>query len=836
MIRTLFVVLLLASATRGLAGEPVSVRPADRLVQIDSQGVMRWQDNAQEVALFGVNYYTPCAIDYQELKRLNLPLEQVIDHDLTHFVRLGLDALRLHVFDREVSDHAGNLQENDHLRLLDYLIARAKARGIYTVLTPIAWWGVRQPSDGFSNDYTMPQMITDPAARKAQANYLAQFVRHVNPLTGMSYAEDPAVVAFELINEPLYAKETTDAEIVEYVDTLVTAIRNTGCRKPLFYNGWQNRQNVIRDSKIDGCTFVWYPTGLVAGRSLRSDYLPRVDEHPTMRLEELRGKAKIVYEFDAADVPGSYLYPAIARSFRSGGCQIATQFQYDPLPVAYTNVNWQTHYLNLVCAPGKAVSFMIASEAFHRLPRGEDYGKYPESAQFGPFRVNHAQGLSELVTAQEFLYSNTTSTQPPQPERLERIAGCGSSPIVRYEGTGAYFLDKLGDGAWRLEVYPDAVWVNDPYGRPSPDREVCRLIWREPTLEIRLPDLGQDFAVKALNSGNDFQPKVRAQRMAVRPGVYLLTRAGVSNGSQKMPARLAALGLEEFVAPAPREAAPVVTHEPVARWPEGRSIPVEFTLVAPREPDRVTLRVQAAGTSERELSVERKSPYRYRGEVPGAWVTPGLMRYGLAMQSDGKPLELSLATKNATTPPVWQTTVVPHAAPVPLFDAGRHPVRLTAHAVSGQQTRQAPGMTMDHRAVRVEVGGFGPPPSCVSFRSVVREELEPWQEELAGRTTLHVRARAAQPHTRAVEIKIEERDGSVWGTNVPLAEDWKDLAIPITSLRYFPNSHGPATRGAKNDQLHPAEIATVTVCFGAWLFPQQAGERHAVEIESITVE
>jgi hypothetical protein len=836
MIRTLLVVLLLASATPSLAAEPASPRPANRLVQIDSRGVIRWQDNAQEVALFGVNYYTPCAIDYQELRRLNLPLEQVIDHDLTHFVRLGLDALRLHVFDREVSDHAGNLQENDHLRLLDYLIARAKARGIYTVLTPIAWWGVRQPSDGFSNDYTMPQMITDPAARKAQANYLAQFVRHVNPLTGMSYAEDPAVVAFELINEPLYAKETTDAEIVEYVDALVAAIRNTGCRKPLFYNGWQNRQNVIRDSKIDGCTFVWYPTGLVAGRSLRSDYLPRVDEHPTMRLEELQGKAKIVYEFDAADVPGSYLYPAIARSFRSGGCQIATQFQYDPLPVAYTNVNWQTHYLNLLCAPGKAISFMIASEAFHRLPRNENYGKYPENAQFGPFRVNHAQGLSELVTAHEFLYSNTTSTQPPHPEQLERIAGCGSSPIVGYEGTGPYFLDKLGEGAWRLEVYPDAVWVNDPYGHPSIDREVCRLIWREPTLEIRLPDLGHDFTAKTLNKGNDFQPKVRQQRMAVRPGVYLLTRAGVANPSPKMPDRLAALGLDEFVAPAPSEASPVVAHEPVARWPEGKSIPLEFTLVVPRDPDQVTLRLQAAGAQDRELSLQRKGPYRYGGEVPGSWVTPGVIRYWLAAQSGGKPLEFSLPKKDAKTPPAWQTTVVAHATPVPLFEAGRHPVRLDGSGVSGRRTRQVPGMTKDHRAIRVEVDGFGPPPSCVAFRSVVREELEPWREELAGRATLHLRARAGQPATRAVEIKIEERDGSVWGTNVPLAEGWKDIAIPLASLRFFKDSHGPATRGAKHDRLHPAEITTVTVCFGAWLFPQHAAERHALEIESLTVE
>ena len=30
---------------------------------------------------------------------------------------------------------------------------------------------------------------------------------------------------------------------------------------------------------------------------------------------------------------------------------------------------------------------------------------------------------------------------PPAPAKLERIAGCGSSPVVQYQGTGDYFLD-----------------------------------------------------------------------------------------------------------------------------------------------------------------------------------------------------------------------------------------------------------------------------------------------------------------------------------------------------------------------------------------------------------
>ena len=445
---------LLAVAALGcLLNVSLSAQPADRLAKVDSQGVLRWQDNGAEVALFGVNYYTPFWHNYPDLKTLGADHRKVIDQDVAHFARLGLDALRLHVFDREVSDREGNLLDNERLALLDHLIARAKERGIYTVLTPIAWWPTPGESTGFANRFTMPEMITSPAARSAQTNYLAQFVRHVNRATGLAYKDDPAVISLELINEPQYAPNTTDAQIVDYINALADAVRATGCRKPIFYNGWGNRLAAVRDARVDGSTFGWYPTGLASGRSLRRNSLPVVNQYggsdfwnPSMRTELLERKAKIIYEFDAADVPGSYMYPAMARAFRGGGAQIATQFQYDPLPLAPFNQGWQTHYLNLVCSPQKAVSFLIAAEAFRRLPRLQDYGPYPASARFDPFRVSYEEDLSEMATEREFFYSNLTRTAPPAPDKLERIIGCGSSSVVRYEGTGAYFLEKLKIG------------------------------------------------------------------------------------------------------------------------------------------------------------------------------------------------------------------------------------------------------------------------------------------------------------------------------------------------------------------------------------------------------
>ena len=168
---------------------------------------MRWTASGEEVALFGVNYTAPFAYAYRAIGRVGADRKAAIDADVAHFARLGLDAFRVHVWDREVSDREGNLVQNEHLDLLDYLVARLAEHGIHTILTPIAWWGTGYPerdppTDGLSEGWDKGGMTTDPVARRAEARYVAQFVAHVNPYTGLSYRDDPNVLAVEVFNEP----------------------------------------------------------------------------------------------------------------------------------------------------------------------------------------------------------------------------------------------------------------------------------------------------------------------------------------------------------------------------------------------------------------------------------------------------------------------------------------------------------------------------------------------------------------------------------------------------------------------------------------------------------
>ncbi len=828
----------LAAIAAGLllaAGPGAAGRPADRLADVDGKGVLRWRDGGAEVALFGVNYYAPCHWNYRDIAALGLSHTNVIDRDVAHLARLGLDALRLHVFDREVSDASGNLLDNAHLRLLDHLIARAKARGLYTVLTPIAWWGVPGASPGFSTRFTMQQMTTDPAARPPQTNYLAQFVRHVNPLTGLAYKDDPAVIAFELINEPLYPPDTTDAQVTAYVNALADAIRAAGCRKPLFYNAWAGRMQAVAAARVEGASFGWYPTGLVAGRAWQRNALPLVDRYggtawnPPMDAPPMAGKARIVYEFDAADVSGCYLYPALARTFRAGGAQIATQFQYDPLPVAPFNAGWQTHYLNLSCTPRKALSFAIAAEAFRRLPRLRTYPPHPAGDRFEGFRVSYEEDLSEYADASTFMYANTTTSAPPSPRSLTRIAGCGSSPVARYAGTGAYFLDRLADGLWRLEVHPDAVAIADPFGPDRLGHEVSRVIWRSRELELRLPELGGTFALEPLDAGNTHRATARAGSVTVRPGVYAVRREGVAANLPADASLPAAVGLREFVAPAPAAQPPAAWAPLPAEWVAGRPLPLRITLATDEEPTALALECRS-GTNAAVAAVQLTAlaAYAWQAVIPGELLRAPAVSLRLAATLGG----------GAATFPSngwWTVAVVGAREPLALFDAGRDAVQ--AHGQTPHRVRAVAGMGAGARAVRLDVDRFDPPPAALTFRHDATDALEARLGDLAGRTSVVVRARAAAPETKWVEVVVIERDGTPWGANVPLTQEWAERSLPLSAFRFFGHWDGaPAGRGGAGDRPDPAQLRAVSLCFGAWLAPGRHDQPHGIEIERVAVE
>ncbi|MFO7936180.1 MAG: hypothetical protein R6V06_01065 [Kiritimatiellia bacterium] len=46
----------------------VSVVPVIQQAYVDKHGVLRWRGSDNEIALLGVNYYTPFTVDYNQIR------------------------------------------------------------------------------------------------------------------------------------------------------------------------------------------------------------------------------------------------------------------------------------------------------------------------------------------------------------------------------------------------------------------------------------------------------------------------------------------------------------------------------------------------------------------------------------------------------------------------------------------------------------------------------------------------------------------------------------------------------------------------------------------------
>lgn len=656
------------------------------VLRVDKNGRMVWK-NGQEAFFWGVNYTTPFAHAFRQIARVGEDREKVIDADTYHLSRLGINAYRIHVWDYEISDSLGNLLDNEHLKLLDYLIFRFQERGVYVFLTPIAYWdnGYPEPKEdlpGFSGNYTKGNVYLEPAAIAAQERYLKQFVNHVNPYTGKAYKNDPGIIGFEVCNEPGHSKP---AETTTFVEKMITTIKSTGCTKPVFYNVTQNislLEDYIKGG-TDGVTFQWYPSGLVSGHEVKGNFLPHVDSYPMPFKNEkyFANQARLVYEFDAADVGRSYMYPPMAISFKEAGMQWVTMFAYDPLAIASSNTEYQTHFLNLIYAPQKALGFKIAGELFRNPQYKRDRENEKKQFDIKGVNISYKEDLSELVTNEMFFYTNNTSSKPENASSLKSIAGYGTSPIVSYKGRGAYFLDKISDSVWRLEVMPDALWVRDPFSRATPKIENVVIKWSNYEMGVDLPDLGGNFSVTGVNEGNSHTSFAYNGKFTIAPGAYILSSKPFNENTKN--AKIGAISANEYYAPKETNKKFYFLHHAPTQVSEGQPIEVTVEVVSP-ESSIKSMVVQLFSDNFRGrrrsrpqvVLMEKVDGYLYKAIIPDSLVRAGILTYVIkAEYKSGKETVYPGGIDGPTTsweynnPESYSVKVLPKGSEIQLYNA-----------------------------------------------------------------------------------------------------------------------------------------------------------------------
>ncbi|MEM2286028.1 MAG: beta-galactosidase, partial [Ignisphaera sp.] len=170
-------------------------------VYVGSDG--RLYVGSQRIRFLGINLVSPAIFAPQS----------VAEALAKRFAKYGINLVRLHALDAHwTSDNifrAPGTRELDPTRLdrLDYLVAKLKENGIYVNINLLCYRSFSS-SDGLPREVDSMN-IKDKhilgffykPVRDLQKEFARKLLTHVNPYTGLSYAEDPAIAFIEILNE-----------------------------------------------------------------------------------------------------------------------------------------------------------------------------------------------------------------------------------------------------------------------------------------------------------------------------------------------------------------------------------------------------------------------------------------------------------------------------------------------------------------------------------------------------------------------------------------------------------------------------------------------------------
>ena len=183
--------------------------PAGRHGRIRSQGDQLVY-NGKRIQLWGLNVsYQACA-----------PERALADRRADFYAALRVNSVRLHKY-ADGTGWAGIMSKESHVEYdpaaldrMDYFVAALKKRGIYVKLSPVFIMKLGRKEreavpyidelGSFNGDRLDPKHGSIYVSEEIQDLLIKQvttLLRHTNPHTGMTYAEDPAVAFLEIYNE-----------------------------------------------------------------------------------------------------------------------------------------------------------------------------------------------------------------------------------------------------------------------------------------------------------------------------------------------------------------------------------------------------------------------------------------------------------------------------------------------------------------------------------------------------------------------------------------------------------------------------------------------------------
>ena len=837
-----------------IIGLNIQTLVAQQSTYVDDNGVFRYTENNEEIRLFGVNYTLPFAHGYRAINYVGKDHKKAIDKDVYHITRLGLDAYRVHIWDAEISDENGNLIQTAQLDLLDYMLAKFKERGIKTIVTPFKVGGNGYPekdvpAPGFSDTLEKWQTYADEEVIEKQKRYFTQLLNHVNPYTGIAYKSDPDIIAIEINNEP---QHPNGEEATAYINQMVKVIRDTGFENPIFYNVSERSEFVDNylEADIQGCTFQWYPTGLVQNNLVDINFLPNVDEYliPFQDKEAFQNKTRIIYEFDPADSNQSTLFPAMARSFREAKFQFAAQFAYDAIDLAFANTEYQTHYLNLAYTPSKAISLKIAGEAFREIPNGKSFGRYPNNTTFQNTTIDAENDITIYNSESKFFYTNDNELLPKNTKKLKEIAGVGRSSIISYTGTGAYFLDKVEKGIWRLEVLPDVLWVNDPFEKASLDKTVVVLKNNTNEMQIHLSDLGENFQATAINKGNTFETKPTQKSFQIQPGTYLLHTKDLKSNFDKSQ-NLGEIKLDEFATTSQKINQIYEVHNPIKSIEKDKDVSIKAKIVSPSTIEKVEVVWPSGYQKTTNFLMEKIDHFQYKVTIPNSNLYGNAFNYHIVVYTEnestvfpdntkGNPIDWDFIPKEKYTTKIVQPEPI-----IVLFDASSESENnFLWPSQSGYSFESIAHKTPEQDVLSVITDNLQNENTDFTFKILVNENIQNESDYLNTVDSMIIEASSGTTKNQKLQLALQQKEGAVFGKIVELTPEMQQFSIPFSELkpvrqvllpRPYPGFQSYWFGNKENTNFDVHQIEAIQISIGPGINPENNQEKQGIQMRTI---
>jgi mannan endo-1,4-beta-mannosidase len=151
---------------------------------------------------------------------------------------MGLNSIRVWGF-MEGTSHNHTMQPepgvytppagvNSSLERLDFTVAEAKKRGIRLVIAMTNNWGdfggMQQYVDWFDGTHH-DDFYRDPDIKDAYKNYVRHLIEHKNQYTGIANKNEPAIMTWELANEPRAQSDKTGDLLFQWTEEMSNYVR-----------------------------------------------------------------------------------------------------------------------------------------------------------------------------------------------------------------------------------------------------------------------------------------------------------------------------------------------------------------------------------------------------------------------------------------------------------------------------------------------------------------------------------------------------------------------------------------------------------------------------------